>query len=180
MKRLFVAIDLPTGIKDELGEICSGIAGAKWVRREQMHLTLRFIGEVDDQRFETIKSGLSEVQAVPFTMRLEGVGQFPEKGKPRVLWVGVRAPNSLTQLQQQIENRLRKLGLEAADKGFTAHITLARFRTPPAPESMRSYFARHGDFGTEAIEVESFILYSSWLRPEGPTYQHEAIYPMHL
>jgi RNA 2',3'-cyclic 3'-phosphodiesterase len=178
MPRLFVAIDLPDDVKDQMGKICSGISGARWVRREQMHLTLRFIGEVNDSQAEVIKPALVATKIAPFVMTLKGVGQFPSKGHPRVLWVGVSAPPSLTELQQYIEKSLVKQGFAPEDKPFSAHITLARFKMSPSPESVRQYLARHADFKSDAIPVESFVLYSSLLAPQGPTYRREAIYPL--
>lgn len=178
MPRLFVAIDLPDPVKDQLGELCSGLSGAKWVKRDQMHLTLRFIGEVDNAQAEAIKTALSTLQSAPFTMTLEGVGQFPPKGKPRVLWVGLKAPAVLPGLQRQIEETLVALNLPPEDYPFSPHITLARFKMPPISKAMRQYFAHHADFHTEPIPVTSFVLYSSLLAPQGPTYRREAVYPL--
>jgi RNA 2',3'-cyclic 3'-phosphodiesterase len=177
--RLFIAVDLPDTVKDQLGKLCIGITGAKWVKRDQMHLTLRFIGEVDDAQAEAIKAALSGIRSAPFTMTLDGVGHFPPKGKPHVLWVGVTAPPQLTQLQRQIENALLSLNLPPEDHPFSPHITLARFRMPPPPEAMRQYLAHHTAFRTETIAVESFVLFSSQLAPQGAAYRHEAVYPLH-
>ncbi len=178
MIRLFVAVDLPDAVKDQLGELCSGISGAKWVKREQMHLTLRFIGEVERAQAEAIRTSLSTIHSAPFTMTLEGVGQFPPKGKPRVLWVGLKAPAVLPQLQRQVEETLVALNLPPEDHPFSPHITLARFKMPPTPDSMRQFMTRHTDFHTDLIPVASFVLYSSVLAPQGPTYRHEAVYPL--
>jgi 2'-5' RNA ligase len=176
MIRLFVAVDLPDEVKDGLGALCSGVSGAKWVRREQMHLTLRFIGDADDNQFEAIKAALGSISALTFAMRLEGVGQFPPKGKPRVLWVGVKAPPALAALQQTVNTSLDKLGLPPEDHPFSPHITLARLKTPPPPESTRQFFDRHAAFKTDAFPVESWILFSSQLMPQGSIYRQEAVY----
>ncbi len=176
MTRLFIALDLPDPVKDALGTLSSGIPGAKWVKRDQMHLTLRFIGEADEARFAAIKAALASVQAEPFQIRLKGVGQFPAKGKPRVVWAGVQAPPILTQLQRQIETTLLRQGLAPEEKPFSAHITLARFKLPPPAEPTRAFFARHANFQTDTIPVEAFILYSSILAPQGATYRREGMY----
>lgn len=178
MRRLFIAIDLPPAVKDRLGVLCSGLPGAKWVRREQMHLTLRFIGDVDESGFGAIKSTLAQVQSPPLEMHLESVGQFPPKGKPRVLWVGVNATPILADLHQHITVTLDTLSLPPPDHPFSPHITLARFKTPPAPESIRPFFAQHAAFKTEPFAVTSFILFSSILTPQGSIYRHEAVYPL--
>jgi 2'-5' RNA ligase len=180
MTRLFVAIDLPNEIKDRLGRLCSGLSGAKWVKRQQMHLTLRFIGEVDHHQAEAIKAALGAIQQPPFEFRLKGVGQFPTRGKPRVLWVGVQAPPALNTLYQDIETRLRALNLPPDDHAFSPHITLARFKTLPNPENMRQYTNHHEAFATESIPVGSFILFSSQLSSSGSVYRQEAVYPLSL
>ena len=139
MHRLFIAIDLPDDLKNALGKLTSGIDGAKWVKREQMHLTLRFIGDVDDSGLEFIQSALQKIQSPSFDTHLEGVGQFPPKGSPRVLWVGLKSPPALNTLQRQINASITSLGLPPEDHPFSPHITLARFKSPPHPESMRQY-----------------------------------------
>jgi RNA 2',3'-cyclic 3'-phosphodiesterase len=179
MPRLFAAVDLPDDVKDKLTLLCSGMSGAKWVGRDQMHLTLHFIGEVDDTDFSAIKNALAEVRAASFEMRLTGAGQFPPKGQVRVLWVGVEAPPTLTDLQRKIEGALTAVGLPREDRPFSPHITLARLKTPPAPETIRQYLAQHATFSTEAIPVESFVLYSSRLAPSGATYHREGIFKLY-
>jgi 2'-5' RNA ligase len=178
MHRLFVAIDLPDDLKNALGKLCSGIDGAKWVKRDQMHLTLRFIGDVDDDGLESIQSALQKIQSPAFDAHLEEIGQFPPKAKPRVLWVGMKAPSALINLQRQINASITALGLPPEDHPFSPHITLARFKTPPHAESVREYFASHAAFKTEPFPVQSFILFSSILAPQGPTYHKEGIYTL--
>jgi 2'-5' RNA ligase len=176
MIRLFVAIDLPPSIKEQLVKRCTGVPGAKWVRPEQMHLTLRFIGEVDEAAFATIRQALADVTAVPFSMSLNGVGQFPPKGSARVLWVGLNAPPTLFDLQRRIETALNQLGYPPESRPFAAHITLARLKSPPPPESIRQFLSRNADLRSDPIPVTQYVLYSSQLAPSGPTYTVEAAY----
>lgn len=178
MHRLFVAIDLPDSIKDQIATLCSGVPGAKWVQRSQLHLTLRFIGEVDTPHLQQIKTALASVQAAPFTMALQGVGQFPPKRAARVLWVGIAAPPALRQLHRQVEEALERVGLSPEDRPFEAHITLARLKFLPPPSAVQRYLSQHSSFQSEPILVEAFILYSSVLSPQGPTYRQEAVYPL--
>jgi RNA 2',3'-cyclic 3'-phosphodiesterase len=178
MHRLFIAIDLPEPIKMRLADLCSGLPDAKWVKHDQMHLTLHFIGDVDESGFVAVKSALTMVAASPFSLHLEGVGQFPAKGKPRVLWVGIKAPPLLTDLYQSIMASLIALSLPPPDHPFSPHVTLARFKTPPPPENIRPFFAQHDAFKTEAFSVTEFILFSSTLTPRGSIYSPEAIYPL--
>lgn len=176
--RLFVAIDLPGDVKDQLDELCVGVSGVKWVGRAQMHLTLRFIGEVTPEQSRTIQTALAGITCEPFTLTLQGVGQFPPKGSPRVLWVGVNAPRTLHQLAALIETALRGTGLDPADHPFSPHITLARVKAPPPPEAVNQFFRKHDGFQTGTITVDRFLLMSSILAREGPTYRVERAYPL--
>lgn len=178
MPRLFVAIDLPDDIRDRLTELCKGISGAKWVSRDQMHLTLRFIGDVDEKPFQAIRTLLGDIRCEPFEVTLKGVGQFPPKGAARVLWVGLDAPPALNALQRKIELALTGLGLAPEDRPFSPHITLARMKAPPLPEAMRQFMSKNATFETHPVPVSEFVLYSSFLRPEGPFYRHEGVYPL--
>lgn len=178
MKRLFVAIDFPEAIKAQLKPLCVNLQGAKWVTQHQMHLTLRFIGDVDDEQLKQIQTGLATIRAAPFQMRLEGIGQFPPKDKPRVIWVGVKAEPSLNQLQQKIERVIRESGFEKADHPFSPHITLARCKAPPPIEQVERYFTHHQAFQSDTFDVSGFVLYSSQLSPSGSIYHQEGFYSL--
>lgn len=143
-----------------------------------MHLTLRFIGEVDEQQSETIYKSLSSIHASSFDIALQGVGQFPPRGAARVLWVGLDAPPVLIQLQRQIESVVVASGIEPEARAFSAHITLARLKTPPHPETIRQFLKRHIDFHTDPITIHEFVLYSSVLASDGSTYHREAGFPL--
>jgi 2'-5' RNA ligase len=174
--RLFVAIDLPNAIKDHLAPLLKGISGAKWVSRPQLHLTLRFIGEVETPRFQAIARALESVQSSSFETRLNGVGRFPPKGPPRVLWVGMDEHPTMMDLQQQIEKTLVQLDLAPEDRPFSAHITLARLKTPPPRDVTDGYLAKHSSFQTPTFPVSQFVLYSSVLSRQGPSYHVEQTY----
>ena len=176
--RLFVAIDLPENIKDQLDDLCAGVSGARWVSREQMHLTLRFIGEVETRQFEAIQTVLAGIRCASFEMALKGVGQFPPKGKPRVLWAGITAPRPLHQLAGKVEAALRQAGIPPEDRPFSPHITLARLKTPPPPEAVSQYFRRYAAFQTGSLTVERFRLMSSVLARTGATYKVEGEYQL--
>ena len=178
MQRLFVAVDLPESVKAQLKTLCVDLVGAKWVSYPQMHLTLRFIGDADEAQQTQIQTGLATVRATPFRMALQGIGQFPPKGKARVIWVGIQADAELHILQNQIEQTIVSLGFEPADQAFSPHITLARFRMPPSADHAQQYFARHQTFRTEPFDVERFILYSSQLMPSGSVYRQEGVFPL--
>lgn len=177
MKRLFIAIDLPDQVKAQIKPLCNGIVGAKWVSDQQLHLTLRFIGDADEKQQPLIETGLATKRATPFHLTLVGVGQFPSRGQPRVLWVGLDATIALMALQQQVEAIIRKSGF-SPDKPFSAHITLARFRNPPPLGNVDAYLKRHVDFKSEAFGVNHFTLYSSQLTSQDSIYHVEAQYPL--
>lgn len=178
MPRLFVAIDLPDDVKSRLAELCKGVAGAKWVTTDQMHLTLRFIGETDEKQFQAIRTLMNSIRGEPFEIALKGVGQFPPKGAARVLWAGLDAPPALVMLHRKIELALTGLGLPPEEKPFSAHVTLGRLKTPPNPESIRQFMNKNAALQSPPIPVREFVLYSSFLRPEGPFYRHEGVYPL--
>ena len=178
MPRLFVAIELPEAVQAELARLCAGVPGARWVRRDQMHLTLRFIGEVDDGLFARLRTALAAVRAAPFDLALRGVGCFPPRGAARVLWAGLEAPPALPALYQSVEAAVRSLGLPPDDKPFAAHITLARLKTPPPPDAVARYLERHAGFATPPFPAAAFALYSSRLSPAGPDYTCKARFPL--
>jgi 2'-5' RNA ligase len=178
MPRLFVAIDLPDDVKDDLSAMMGSVPGAKWISRPQLHLTLRFIGEVDNPTFRAIRGTLETVECDSFDLMLKGVGQFPPKGKPRVLWVGVDRQPALKTLAETIETALEETGLQPEDRPFSAHITLARLKTPPPRDSVDRFMEKHARFQTNLIPVTRFILFSSILSPQGPRYTAEQFYPL--
>src|SRR4051794_16389924 len=111
MYRLFVAIDLPETVKSQLSLITVGIPGARWVPDDQFHLTLRFIGEVDGVLYRDIKKALFDVNVEPFWLAINGLGYFPPRGRPNVLWGGVEKNDLLTRLRNKTESMLVQLGL---------------------------------------------------------------------
>lgn len=172
MPRLFVAIDLPDSIKDALeGLGAARLAGARPVRRDQMHLTLRFIGETPREAMARLQNSLATVTLEPFSLALQGVGQFPPRGALRVLWVGVAASPTLAQWHQQIESALNTLGYPPEQKPFSPHITLARFKTPPPRDALRQFMTDHVSFATPSFGVRYFTLYESILTSRGPHYR---------
>jgi 2'-5' RNA ligase len=166
MHRLFVAIDVPDSVKSGLGAALRR-ARRERVKRPQLHLTLRFIGEVDTAQFKAIGEALRGVESGAFDMALNGVGRFPPKGAPRVLWVGVQERPALSRLYGQIEAALGTVGVKPDDRSFSAHITLARLRTPPPRVVVDQYLSKHRSFQSETVPVREFILYSSVLAPAG-------------
>lgn len=177
MPRLFVAIDLPPAIRERLVSLCCGLPGARWVDPEQMHLTLRFIGEVNSSVFQLVREALTEVRSDPFTLRLEGIGFFPPRGLPRVAWAGIRKNDQLVQLRNRIESVLVRSGLEPEGRKFSPHITLARLNNTPGSR-IGAYLAHNGMFLSEEFPVREFFLYSSVLNSRGAKHYIEQRYAL--
>ncbi len=177
MPRLFIAVDLPAGIKNNLGIMSYGIPGAKWIDPQQIHLTVRFIGEVDGTTFLDIKTALEQVSLEPFSMALKGVGHFPPRGKPRVLWVGIEQSEPLQSLKSRIDRILATAGLQPEGRKFSPHITLARLKNSPI-HKVADFLAGNGLFSQEPFEIKDFKLYSSTLTPKGAIHKVEKVYPL--
>jgi RNA 2',3'-cyclic 3'-phosphodiesterase len=177
LHRLFVAIELPNETKVLLRRLQETLPGARWVPIEQLHLTLRFIGEVDEETLTAIQAALSRVASEPFTIALQQIGHFPPHRQPRVLWVGLSAGEQLNRLQQQVEATLQTAGVAPDDRPFSPHITLARLReTPAAP--VLSYEQRHKDFHCPPFAARAFHLYESRLSAKGATHTPLRSYPL--
>ena len=177
MPRLFIAVDLPEEIRNNLGKISFGIPGARWVDPLQIHLTVRFVGEVNGTTFLDIKAALEQVKFSPFSLTLKGVGHFPPRGKPRVLWVGIEQSQALQSLKKKIDLTLARVGLEPEGRKFSPHITLARLKNSPI-QKVANFLAGNGLFNQEPFEVMDFKLYSSTLTPKGAIHRVEKVYPL--
>jgi RNA 2',3'-cyclic 3'-phosphodiesterase len=176
MPRLFLAIDLPDEIKASLTGFTRELPSAKWVGPEELHLTLRFIGEVDEKTCSLIKGALSKLSFEAFPLTLCGVGHFPPGKHPRVLWVGMDPSNSLMRLQQELELALIDAGIAPDERRFSPHITLARLKES-APGMVLRFETAHADLACAPFQVREFILFSSILTHQGAIHNKEAIYP---
>ena len=176
MYRLFVAVDLPEEVIKVVTAVREELPGARWVPAEQLHLTLRFIGEVDEALFKHIKSALATVKGRPFRMALQGIGHFPPGKHPRVLWVGMEENEALLQLQQDVELALVNAGLAPEERRFSPHITIARLKETPGGRVL-SCEEKHAAL-TDHFSVEGFHLYSSTLTGSGAIHRREATYTL--
>lgn len=169
--RLFVAVDLPDVTKNRLSALHdAALTGAQWTKAQQWHLTLHFIGERADDA--AIRQALALVCAEPFQVSLQRVGTFPDKGKPRVLWVGVEAPPALQTLHEAVGAALYTTGFEPDSRPYSPHITLARFKERTSHRDvMHTYLTRHSTFQTDVFAIEHFTLYESELQPGGSVYR---------
>lgn len=175
MKRLFVAIDLPGELRSEIAGFCRRLPSTRPVVAEQLHLTLRFIGEVDDRCYDGIKKALASVRFAEFQLELRGAGCFPSVVRPRVLWLGLAESPQLMNLQRQIESSLVAVGVTPEERPFAPHITLARFREA-SPADISPFLRERRDLQLGPFTVGEFYLYSSLLGSSGATHRREAAY----
>ena len=171
----FVALDLPLAIREELMLIASGVPGAYWVDEEPLHLTLRYLGEVDGAVLRDLQAALGRIDFTAFELRLEGIGFFPPRGEPEVLWVGIDKCPPLMELRQRVDSLATRLGIAPDRRRFAPHVTLARLHD--APDSRLARFAAENAlFRTERFVPQTFSLYASHRRPEGAEYQRIEAY----
>jgi 2'-5' RNA ligase len=152
----------------------SGVLGARWQTREQLHLTLRFIGGVDGRMVRDIDDMLSGIRCPRFQVELKGVGEFGHD-KPHALWAGAAPNDALLHLQRKIERAVQQAGLEPERKKYKPHITLARLRGTP-PGIVMDWLTDHALFSSGPFGVGGFGLYSSQLTSGGSKYRVEREY----
>jgi 2'-5' RNA ligase len=177
MYRLFVSVELPDEVKQSLAQLANDVPGARWLTPEEMHLTVRFIGEVDGLVFDDVLAALDEVRLAPFTLALRGVGHFPPRGEPRILWAGLERSDALKTLHGKVESALVRAGVEPERRKFAPHVTLARLRGAPV-RAVGSFIASNGLYRSEPFTVREFHLYSSSLSAKRAVHRQEASYPL--
>ena len=166
--RLFIAIPLPASVREQLVALYEPMRRIAWTRPEQLHLTLRFLGDVEAEWGEKLESALGQAQVEPFLLPVAGMGAFPPGGTARVLWVGVgHGHPRLHQLRQQIDDALLATGFPLDVRIFHPHVTLGRVKDPGSPAAAAEFLKRHRDFEAAPFRVEAFQLCSSELQPGG-------------
>lgn len=167
--RLFVGLPIPDLLAQQLVLLGGGIEGARWEPPEKLHLTLRFIGEVDGGKRNDIEEALRAVAFDPFTLTLRGCGHFPPRGEPRSLWLGVQDCPPLLELHARIEDALRGVGIDPDTRNFAPHVTLARLRRSPS-KKVAAWLGMHAMYDAPPFAVESFALFASVLGASGSKY----------
>ena len=177
MPRLFTGLEIPPDIAFELELMRGGVWGARWIDRESFHITLRFIGDIEDGLAHEIADALDGVVARPFRIRLKGVGTFGGN-KPHALYVGVAAEGEdLKRLQANHERICQMLGLPAEQRKFTPHVTIARLKDSRL-DTVHHYIASHNLYESRPFEVSSFVLFSSRPSRGGGPYAIEEAYSL--
>ena len=174
-------MDVPEHVRQNIAQLMKELApvarGARWMRSDGMHITLKFIGEAAPEMVDHVKTSLADIRSTgPVGMRFRGVGCFPNERRPRVLWAGMEATPNLSALAADIKRLIVSLGLPREERAFSPHLTLARFNAlgsqPRLAEAMRELAAR--EFG--AMRTCEFHLYQSQLRPGGAEYTRLATF----
>jgi 2'-5' RNA ligase len=176
MPRLFTGLEIPDDIAFELSLMRGGLPGARWIEPEDYHITLRFIGDISEDLALEIDSKLDHLAALPFEVRLSGLGYFGNS-KPHSLHVTVAPSEALSRLQATHERICRSLGLAAETRRFIPHITLARLRGTP-PVALQHYIAAHNLLTTQPFDVYQFVLFSARPSRGGGPYAVEEAYSL--
>jgi RNA 2',3'-cyclic 3'-phosphodiesterase len=176
MPRLFAGIELPESIRDHLSDLQRPLPGAKWVDLDDLHITLRFAGDIEGRPMREFGELLGEIEVDAFELRLDQLGSFGGN-EPRAIWAGIAPSPQLDALARACDRAARNAGLPPAQHPFKAHVTLARLRNTP-PELVARYFERIGAFRSEPFVVEEFVLFSSKPKVGGGPYVVEAAYPL--
>ena len=175
--RLFVALDLPWEVKEDLSELSCNLPGARWVPEDNFHLTLRFIGEANRLQAEEIDMALSALRVRGFTFSLSGLGWFEKNGRVNTLYAGVERNEHLARLQAKVETALHRVGLAPDKRRFTPHVTLARMDMGVTP-ALTSFVQANNLYRSAPIRADNVTLFSSFLGKDQPTYTPEAEYAL--
>jgi 2'-5' RNA ligase len=174
--RLFVGIDPPATIKDQLLDLMGGVAGARWQSEAQLHLTLRFIGEVDHHRADDIAAALESLHHPRFELALSGAGAFDRRGQVNALWAGVTPQEPVHTLHKKVDQAVSRAGLPAEHRAYHPHITLARFGRDAG--ALDGFMDRHGGLSSLPFAIDDFCLYESQLTRDGSVYTIIERYPL--
>ncbi len=183
--RAFIAITLPDALKEAIEQYQAQLKAlapkVKWVRPNAIHITLKFLGEQSPQSMDNVVPALMDVQSTgrSFEMHVKGFGAFPNRRRPRVLWLGSAGEphEHLYQLHRHIEERLEPLGFEREKRRFSPHLTLGRIKFPVNLDDLWKYVESH-PFTPYTFSVNEFVLMRSELRRDGARYTPIHKYPL--
>jgi 2'-5' RNA ligase len=186
--RLFVALEIPAAVRDnlaaqmkELRDLSAQVADKRprWVRPENLHVTLKFIGEVSPAKLEGIRGALAAIHAdAPVHLQFRGLGFFPNEQYPHVLWAGIEASANLPSLAANVESALEAQDVAREDRAFKPHLTLARFEPPGMHEKLRAMIQQNSKRGFGSLQPREFHLIESKLKPGGAEYTSLASFPI--
>jgi 2'-5' RNA ligase len=176
MPRLFTGVEIPSGVGQALASLRGGLPGARWIDPEDYHVTLRFIGNVDEVTAREIASLLGRVKRTAFELRMEGLSSFGGR-KPRAVVAVLPPVPPLMEMQAEQERLMQRIGLAPEGRKYLPHVTLARLRDSSSRE-VAEYLTARGYFRTASFPVSRFVLFSSRNSAGGGPYLVEAAYPL--
>jgi 2'-5' RNA ligase len=176
--RLFIALEPPLEIKQPLLQLSRAMSGARWQTAAQMHITLIFIGDVDNSRLSELKQSLAQITAAPLTLTIKGVDYFGSNRYPRVLYAKIEPNPAVNKLHKQLYSVISDLGLPLEKRKYQPHITLARLDRTPYP-SIAHFLQAEALLKSESFQLDTFHLFSSKLTAMGSDYRIEASFPLH-
>lgn len=177
MIRLFVAIPIPEDIRMDLASICHGLPGVRWVPEENYHITLRFLGGIENGLADDLDAALSMISAPPVHIDLTGLGYFAKKDKAHTLFAKCHKNDGLVHLQKKVESAVVRSGLDPEPRKFAPHITLARMKGE-APGKIEQYCGKTRLPDDMSFTADRFTLFSSHLNSQGSIYTAEVDYPL--
>jgi 2'-5' RNA ligase len=176
MPRLFTGLEIPKAVGESLSLLRGGLPGARWIDPENYHVTLRFIGDVDDDIAQEIAWLLGKVRRKDFELRLDGLQSFGGR-KPRAVIAAVAPSQSVMELQAEHERLLRRVGLDPEARKYTPHVTLARLRDSSSRD-VADYLSTRAALFSSSFRVSRFVLFSARASVGGGPYVVEADYPL--
>jgi 2'-5' RNA ligase len=176
MHRLFVGLRPPRAIREQLLGRMGGVTRARWQDDAQLHITLRFIGEIERPLAEDVAIALANIHAAPIQVALHGVGQFDSRGRPNALWAGLHPHDALSGLHKKVDQALVRCGLAPEGRAYLPHITLARMNTGAGPTDR--FLEAHAGLASQPFTLDHFLLFESTLGSEGAIYEAVERYPL--
>lgn len=176
MHRLFVACVPPPGIRQILLDMMGSVDAARWQDDDQLHLTMRYIGEVERPTAERIAEQLTTFRGQAFTVALNGVGYFEKRGRAHTLWAGISPTDAATALHGRLDRALVKLGLPPEARAYRPHITIARLSQPT--DALAPFLQAHGDLASPPFALDSFSLFESLPSAGGRVYRPVLTVPL--
>jgi len=173
--RLFVALQIPPGVRETLAALLAELRAIsrqpRWVRPENLHVTLKFLGQVMDTKLDSLRVALTQVRSPqPVTLEFRGLGFFPTEKHPRVFWAGMDGSPNLKKLAEEIENAVETHGIPREEREFSPHLTLARLERPKLDEKLRRAIAQNAQRSFGTLRTKEFHLVESKLKPSGAEY----------
>jgi 2'-5' RNA ligase len=173
--RLFVALEIPADVRENLAALIKSLRATspqtRWVRPENLHVTLKFIGEMPETKLAAIRTALAGVRSErALTLDFRGLGFFPNEKHPRVFWAGIEASPNLKTLAADIDGATEKLGIPREQRPFSPHLTLARFEPSRLQETLRAAIRENAGREFGSLRTSQFHLIESKLKPSGAEY----------